>query len=237
MEYPDARIQVFAKAPEVGTVKTRLIPLLGAEGAAALHRQLVEHTLGWITAAALAPVELWCAPSPDHPFFAECRVRSGVELQRQQGGDLGERMAFSLHHALARHRQAVLVGTDCPRMDRDHLARALRALGRADGVVGPAEDGGYVLIGLRRPAPGLFREVPWGSDRVLAVTRRRAAELAIALEELAPLPDLDRPEDLMRIARRDGGLWGLQIAAHGVTHQGPGLLDPLADVGVADLQR
>ena len=198
MEFPNARVIVFAKAPEPGRAKTRLIPALGPEGAAALHERLVEHTLQWTTASALTTVELHCAPSVDHPFFTRCAERHGVKLRDQLGTDLGERMAGSLEHALGEVERALLIGTDCPWLSADDLRRAFQALERSDAVVGPAEDGGYVLIGLNRPAPELFRAVPWGSSEVLAATRERAAAHGLRLDELSPLPDLDRPEDLAR---------------------------------------
>lgn len=201
MEFPNARIIIFAKAPVAGEAKTRLIPALGAEGAARLHGRLMERTLAWTCAAALAPVELHCAGPLDHPLFREQAQRHGIQLQPQQGEDLGARMHHALDTALREVERAVLIGTDCPWMEAAQPRRALEALTANDAVVGPAEDGGYVLIGLRRPAPELFREIPWGGPQVLARTRARAAAAGITLAELPPLPDLDRPEDLSRLRR------------------------------------
>lgn len=201
MKHPDTRIIVFAKAPVAGRAKTRLIPALGASAAAALHGRLVEHTLAWSVAARLAPVQLHCAPDVGHPLFVRCASRFGIELRDQQGDGLGERMYHALVTALEGAERVLLVGSDCPWMDAGYLGRAIEVLGDGEGeaVVGPAEDGGYVLVGLRRPRPELFHAIPWGGAEVLARTRDRAVAAGIRLHELEPLPDLDRPEDLARL--------------------------------------
>ncbi|MEO6697527.1 MAG: TIGR04282 family arsenosugar biosynthesis glycosyltransferase, partial [Gammaproteobacteria bacterium] len=147
----DARIMVFAKAPVAGTVKTRLIPALGAHGAAALHTTLTRHSIATAVNAPLCPVELWCSPDAHHPFFAQCQKDFGVTLQQQQGNNLGERMAQAFDTVLQQHPYAVVIGTDCPTLTTQDLRAALNALHEGfDAVIGPAEDGGYVLIGLRR---------------------------------------------------------------------------------------
>jgi rSAM/selenodomain-associated transferase 1 len=194
------RIVVFAKAPEPGKVKTRLIPALGEAGAAALHRRLVMHSLRVARDAGLGPVELWCAPDTRHAFFAECERQFGASLHSQCEGDLGARMRYAFEKVLERAERAILVGSDIPALSAQYLRDAERALGRAhDAVVGPAEDGGYVLIGLARCDPELFRDIPWGEPEVLAETRRRLAALRWRCLELPALWDVDRPEDLERL--------------------------------------
>jgi len=194
------RVIVFARAPEPGKVKTRLIPALSAAGAAELHRRLVRHSLGAATGARLGPVELWCAPDTGDPFFRECERRLGVSLSAQGGGDLGARMRRAFESALARAGRAILVGSDIPALSAQYLRDADQALVRGNEVViGPAEDGGYVLIGLSRSDPELFRDIPWGGPEVMAETRRRIASLAWRLSELPVLWDVDRPEDLGRL--------------------------------------
>ena len=194
------RIVVFAKAPEPGKVKTRLIPALGEAGAAALHRRLVMHSLRAAQDADLGPVELWCAPDTRHAFFAECERDFGVSLHSQCEGDLGARMRRALETILERARRAILVGSDIPALSAQYLRDAERALSRAhDAVIGPAEDGGYVLIGLVRCDPELFRDIPWGGPEVLAETRLRIAALRWRCLELPALWDVDRPEDLERL--------------------------------------
>jgi len=194
------RLIVFARAPQPGEAKTRLIPVLGEAGAAALYRRLAMHCLRAATDAQLGPVELWCAPDAGDPFFRECERRFGVSLHSQGEGDLGARMRLAFESALARASRAILVGSDIPALSAQYLRDAERALAGGDNVViGPAEDGGYVLIGLSRCDAGLFRGIPWGGSEALAETRRRIAALGWRLIELPALWDVDRPEDLERL--------------------------------------
>lgn len=191
---------VFARAPQPGKAKTRLIPALGKAGAAALHRRLVMRCLRAATDAQLGRVELWCAPDAGDPFFRECESRVGVSLRSQGQGDLGARMQGAFEAALARASRAILVGSDIPALSAQYLRDAERALaGGDDVVIGPAEDGGYVLVGLSRCDPELFRGIPWGGSEALAETRRRIAGLSWRSSELPVLWDVDRPEDLERL--------------------------------------
>jgi rSAM/selenodomain-associated transferase 1 len=203
MEFPDGRLLIFAKAPVLGQAKTRLIPALGAAGAAALHEQMCHAALTMATAARLAPVQLWCHPDQRHAFFSACRVKYGVELHEQRGADLGVRLRNAFDCALASSRYAVIIGTDCADLTQDDLRKAFRALEDCDdAVLGPASDGGYVLIGLSRPTPALFAAIDWGSDRVLAQTRARLAELGLHSQELPLRHDIDRPEDLVWVGKK-----------------------------------
>ncbi len=191
---------VFAKPPVAGLAKTRLIPALGAEGAAALHGRLVHHILHVANDAALCPLELWRAGDIDHPFFEDCRARFPLTLQTQQGDDLGQRMHLAFEQALARCDYALLVGSDCPGLTGADLAAGLDALAHGeDCVLSPAEDGGYVLIGLRRTNVRLFDEVAWGTGLVLAQTTARLDELGWRYRLLKHQADIDRPEDLARL--------------------------------------
>ena len=190
------RIIVFARAPVPGEAKTRLIPALGAEGAARLHARLVERTLATACAAGVGAVELCCAPDATHPFFAACAARFGVALTAQGAGDLGARM----HRALAAGLPAALVGSDCAAMTPDYLRAADAALrDGCDLVLGPAEDGGYALVGANRLSPGCFEHIPWGGPDVMATQRLRLRACGLRWTELAPLWDLDRPGDLERL--------------------------------------
>jgi rSAM/selenodomain-associated transferase 1 len=201
MEFPEARIILFAKAPLPGQVKTRLVGALGNLGAALLHRQLVSHTLRRLIQARLAPVELWCAPDTQHGFFIACRRDYGIPLRRQRGRDLGERMAHALATVLREDSAfGVVVGSDCPMLDATYLRRGLTALRASqDVVLGPTEDGGYMLIGLRKPCPALFKGIRWGSSTVLAATRRRLQRGNLSWTELPLAWDVDRPADLRRL--------------------------------------
>lgn len=199
MDHPHARLLVFAKAPVPGRVKTRLIPALGPQGAARLYRELLRRTLDFATTEPPCPVELHCAPDPGHGFFHACRRDYGVRLRRQHGGDLGERMHRALAGALRNADSAVLIGGDCVSLDSAQLRWAVDELTRGrDAVLGPTEDGGYWLIGLRRPCATLFRGPVWGTATVLDATRRRLRRAGLDWRELPVGRDLDRPEDLRR---------------------------------------
>lgn len=188
---------VFAKAPVPGQTKTRLIPALGAKGAAGLHEKLVRHTLDTATLANLCPVELWCGNEPDHPFFNDTLQHYPLMLKQQQGADLGERMGNAFIDALARSPYALLIGTDTPSLSREDLHSALMALkDGVDCVLNPAEDGGYVLIGLRRIDMAIFNDILWGSHTVLDETRQRLQQQGWQWRELKTHRDIDRPEDL-----------------------------------------
>ena len=195
------RLLVFAKAPRPGTVKTRLAPLLGEEGAAALHARLVKHTLKTAARAALGPLELHGDPADDD-FLRYCATQYGAALLAQSPGDLGCRMQAALGGALARAARAILVGSDCPALTARHLRLAAKALDEGrDAVFAPTEDGGYALIGLARCDPHLFRGVPWSTSDVMAETRRRIGDLGWSALELDTLWDVDRPEDWERLAQ------------------------------------
>jgi len=196
-------VLVFAKAPDPGAVKTRLVPALGEGGAAVLAARFARRTLETVTRAAVGPVVLVCAPDTAHPFFAVCRRRHAVALAPQGDGDLGARMHRAFAATLAASAAAILVGTDTPDLHADDLAEAAHALrDGADVVLGPAEDGGYWLIGLRSPLPALFEAMPWSTDDVLRVTRARIGTLGLRLHELALRADIDRPDDLASLLAR-----------------------------------
>ena len=191
---------VFAKAPAPGAVKTRLVPLLGAEGAAALHARLVKRTLQTARAASFRRLELHGAPGIDDPFFRFCAAHYSANLVAQTEGDLGARMVAAFESALADSPRALLVGSDCPALTVRHLHQADRALrDGADAVFVPCEDGGYALIGLRRVDARLFNGIEWGGGNVMADTRARLSELGWRCRELEMLWDVDRPEDYARL--------------------------------------
>lgn len=193
---------VFAKAPQPGAVKTRLIPVLGAAGAALLHERLVARTLRTAAAAAVGPVELCCAPDAAHPFLASSAAAHGVPLTGQGRGDLGERMHRAAARALTNASGVILIGCDCPALTPQYMRTARAALDEGfDAGLGPAEDGGYVLLALARIDPALFDRIPWGGPDVMAITVARFAALRWRWRQLETLWDVDRPEDLMRLRR------------------------------------
>ena len=181
-----------------GAAKTRLIPALGAEGAARLQRWMLQRTVAMALVADVGPVSLWCAGDPAHPDFAVCRAFGRVDLQPQPEGDLGERMLAAIASS-STPAGTLVIGTDCPALGAAQLRESARALGDHDAVVIPAEDGGYVLIGMKTPAPEAFAGVDWGSARVMAQTRQRLAALGWRWQEADPLWDVDLPQDLDRL--------------------------------------
>ena len=202
LQEPEAVLIVFARAPVPGQAKTRLAAAIGAEAAARLHARLVERALATAIAARAGAVELHCAPDAKHPFFTRLAARYGVTLHAQGRGDLGARMHRSLARALRGARAAVLFGCDCPVLSARDLRRAVRdLLAGADAVFAPAADGGYALVGLRRRAPALFSDMPWGSARVMSTTRKRLRALGWPWRELREVWDVDRPQDYARLRR------------------------------------
>jgi len=201
---PGTAVIVFAKAPRPGSVKTRLVPLLGAEGAAALQVRLVKHALNTATKA-LRPVELHCAPDANDPFFRFCAGHYGVTVRAQVEGDLGARMLTAFTQSLPEHACVLLIGSDCPALTARHLRQADRSLrDGADAVFIPCEDGGYALIGMKRVEAALFDGMTWGGEHVMADTRARLTALGWRWRELETLWDVDRPEDHARLM--DSGL-------------------------------
>jgi len=192
-----AALIVFAKAPVAGLAKTRLVPALGAAGAAALAERLLEHTVAAGMAAGFDVVELCTTPEAGHPAFLRLASRHGLILSDQGAGDLGERMNRALNRRLAVHARAMLIGTDAPALDAAMLRAAARAMEGHDAVFVPALDGGYALVGLGRPAPGLFEDMAWSTAEVMATTRERARAAGLRWAELPPIPDIDVAADLV----------------------------------------
>lgn len=201
----DCAIGIFAKAPRPGEVKTRLIPLLGAAGACALHVRLLAHTLRTARAAAIGPVELWCSPTSDDPELQKAAALEGASLLDQGDGILGKRMERAFQASLLRAPRAILLGADCPALSAQDLQDAAAALEAHDAVLTPAEDGGYVLIGLARgpklDLPRLFAGIAWGTETVLRTTRQRFEEAQLQWCELTTRWDVDRPDDYQRLVR------------------------------------
>jgi len=192
-------VLVFAKAPRPGHAKTRLIPALGAEGAAALQARLIKHTLNTVTQAGFRRIELHGAPADDD-FLRFCAERYGADLVPQREGDLGARMCAAFTAALEHTRTVLLVGTDCPALTAEHLRRAVHTLDSDDeAVFAPTEDGGYALIGLTRCDARLFEAIAWGTSTVMSETRARLRALEWRWSELDLLWDIDTPADYERL--------------------------------------
>lgn len=191
------RLVVFAKAPQAGAVKTRLIPALGAQGAAALARSMLDHALQQALAADIGRVELCMSPVPDAQAWQDIDLPDTIELTAQGEGGLGERMGRAVHRVTTDLRQPVLLmGTDCPELTARQIRQAALELERHDAVLVPVVDGGYVLIGLKAPWPEIFTDMPWSTSVVAAETIKRLATLGLQVWEGPQLHDIDEPSDL-----------------------------------------
>jgi hypothetical protein len=193
-------IIIFTRYPEPGLVKTRLIPALGATGAAELHRQMTEHTLVQVQQLqqlrSSVGVEIHFSGRQGQAEM-QAWLGSNWGYHQQSQGDLGDRLIQALITSFQAGIDSVLVmGTDCPALTAELMADALNQLQTHDLVLGPATDGGYYLIGLRSLVPELFRNIPWGTDTVFQRTVAIAQQLHLSIAYLPPLDDVDRPEDL-----------------------------------------
>lgn len=190
---------VFAKAPLPGQAKTRLIPALGAAGAATLAACMLQHALAAAAAARPQALQLCTTPDTGHPAIVHAAAQHGAARFDQGPGDLGQRMHRALARALAGHDAALLMGTDAPALDAARLRQAMAALDSHDAVFVPALDGGYALIGLRRPQPSLFADIPWSSAEVMPRTRQRLLAAGLRWAELDAVADVDEPADLVHV--------------------------------------
>lgn len=189
------RLIIFARYPQTGQVKTRLIPALGPEGAAQLHRLMTEDCVRRL-APGCAQTEI-CFDGEDQASMRDW-LGCGLSYAPQGRGDLGQRMLRALQRAFADgHRRAVLVGTDIPALEAAHIRQAGELLEQHQLVLGPAADGGYYLIGLRQAHPELFAGISWGSSEVLRQTMLEASALGLSVAQLPELADVDRPDDLI----------------------------------------
>jgi rSAM/selenodomain-associated transferase 2/rSAM/selenodomain-associated transferase 1 len=199
---PVPRLQVFAKPPVAGLVKRRLAVSIGDDAALAVYRDLLLRTLRVAAVARrtgiVSDVELWVAPDAPPGPLASWGEQHGFALKTQSGADLGERMRNAARSALEAGMPAIIVGTDAPDLDIAYLARASAALQAGDAVIGPAEDGGYVLIGVARELP-IFSDIPWSTPAVLERTRERLRSVASLWTELPTSWDVDTAEDYARL--------------------------------------
>jgi len=193
------RIILFAKAPVAGRVKTRLIPALGADGAAALARRMLDHALNIAGEADVGSLELCASPAPTHPDWQNIPLPAGIETSDQGDGDLGVRMGRAAQRGLANGQSVLLIGADCPALGVQHLRTAAAALKTDDAVLLPARDGGYLLLGLKTHAASLFEDMPWSTAQVAELTLARMTALGWRVTVLDALPDIDRPEDLIHL--------------------------------------
>lgn len=194
-----ARIVIIAKAPIAGFAKTRLIPALGADGAARLARSLLERTVRTALDARLGAVELCVTPALGHPVWPTLDLPAGLDWSEQGEGGLGTRMAHAAQRTITRGETAILIGADCPELTPTHLQAAAAALHEHDAALVPSADGGYALLAIRRFHPLLFTAMPWSTDVVARETLRRIGRLGWTVKSFPSVHDVDLPADLPRL--------------------------------------
>lgn len=190
------RIVIFTKAPQPGVAKTRLIPALGADGAAALAQHMLQHSLQQALAAQTGAVELCVTPPQNDALWQSVILPDALVCTDQGEGDLGERMARAASRVLAQGEPVLLIGTDCPALDAPRLQQAAQALQDVDAVLVPATDGGYVLLGLKRFDASVFEHMPWSSSHVASITLQRLQQLGWSVQCFDALHDIDEAADL-----------------------------------------
>lgn len=188
-------IAILAKAPRAGFAKTRLIPALGADGAARLAHRLLEHALAQAHAAGIGPVELCVTPVSDALWPAVSRP-AGTLLSDQGEGDLGDRLARVCDRVSGTGAAVLLIGTDCPALNAERLRAIALALAAHDAVMVPATDGGYTALALRRFDASVFTDIAWSTASVGATTLSRLQALGWRVAVLPALSDIDEPADL-----------------------------------------
>lgn len=194
---PSHHLLIFTRYPEAGKTKTRLIPLLGAKGAADLHRTLTEQTVNMVKRQQqTTPIKITIYFSGGNQALMQNWLGTGLEYYPQSQGDLGQKMQQAVLRSFSQGAsRVILIGTDCPDLTGAILATAFQFLENVDIVIGPAQDGGYYLLGLRYPIPELFEHIDWGTERVLAQTQANITQKHYKTYYLPVLSDIDRPED------------------------------------------
>ena len=210
MNYGGALI-IFAKSPVPGQVKTRLIPGIGRRRATSLYQELLTRTLNTAGKAGFSSIQVWVNGNTAHGYFTRLKSRHFVILKKQRGKDLGQRMFNAFDTVLRKYPYAVLIGSDCPSLSSADLQLAADFLGnKTDVVLGPADDGGYYLIGLNKSTPLLFSGIKWGKETVRTETCSRIKKINLKIELLSNRADLDRTSDLLpyfKMKRQDSVLY------------------------------
>jgi len=189
---------IFIKEPIAGQCKTRLIPLLGEQGAADFYKQLVSHSVTTAKQLNNIDIALYTYPETQHPFIQNLAANSATSIHSQQGKDLGERMYNALHTSLKSYAHCVLIGSDCPGITSDYIEQAFKALESNTITLGPATDGGYVLIGCNKLSTSVFANTKWSSPTVLQQCLENIQQLNYSHHLLDELWDVDTPNDFLQ---------------------------------------
>ncbi|SMN11986.1 hypothetical protein SPBRAN_189 [uncultured Candidatus Thioglobus sp.] len=192
----NSALLIFTRAPIPGQTKTRLIPLLGAQGAAEFHQTTLRKTLAHAIVSNYKQIEIWYDGERNHPFLKKCSLDFNSTLHTQQGENLGEKMHHAIQNALKKNTLVTLIGSDCPALTADILNQAYTHLSCSTSVtLGPTQDGGYYLIGMHQANAAIFQGINWGENTVIEQTRKNLAKAGIEHIELATLADIDTPKD------------------------------------------
>lgn len=192
----DTCVILFAKYPAYNMAKTRLQPALGLDGAANMARKLLLHSVEQAVATDFT-IELCVSPAPTDSCWQALNLPDSLQWSAQAEGDLGIRLLIASQKALRKYQKIVLIGSDCPSLTSERIQAAVEALNQYDAVMIPASDGGYVLLGFNQVNESLFSNISWSTSSVAAVTKQRVATLGWTLALLAPLHDIDEPDDLI----------------------------------------
>lgn len=188
---------IFSKVPEAGKVKTRLIEQFGKSYSATIYRRLFWNTLAKATQADVEKIQLYIEGDQQHPELIRIVKHFDIEILQQQGQHLGERMHNALTSAFVDFEHAVLIGCDCIALTVDDINLSIQSLqDSSDVVIGPAEDGGYYLIGMNQPQPELFKNIIWGSESVFSETMSRVEQNRIQYKLLNNYKDVDISRDV-----------------------------------------
>jgi rSAM/selenodomain-associated transferase 1 len=196
---PDVLIIIFARAPILGQVKTRLIPCLGEQGATHLYQLLLDQTLKLVTASPLIKINLCLTPESDTTYFTQRFNLSTKVITKQKGNDLGARMYHAMTQGLVQYKKVILIGTDCPFMTQTDLSEAILALDHYQMVFSPAYDGGYVLVSAVNQLNNVFNSIDWGTAFVMSQTRVQLRQQHLLWHELKTQHDIDIEDDLKQL--------------------------------------
>ena len=198
-----AALLIFTRSPVEGQVKTRLIPQWGTHGALLLYQDLIKTTIEMAKRSSIDDIFIYRTPGSDSPFLQSCSVHYELPVKEQEGNDLGERMHNAVNAHLKSHRNVLVIGCDCPELREEDIQDAVTMLQNdVDIVLGPSEDGGYYLIGMKQEYPEVFTGIDWGTSRVKQQTLRQINNLGLSIKELEMKWDVDRPEDVFRYMRK-----------------------------------
>lgn len=196
--FSNALICIFTKPPIPGKCKTRLIPHLGEEGAAHLQEELICKIIDDLNDYKLCSFEIWQSESSDYFTNLVLNNNFDINIKTQFGADLGERMSNTFSASLKRNKKVIIIGSDCVEYSKQYLTSALQSLDKDNAVIGPAYDGGYVLIGSTDYYPEIFKDISWGERCVLSQTLEKLSQLDITFSQLKVLNDIDTAADLKK---------------------------------------